>query len=80
MSVRITYSCAITIDYQFLTEFGDTDYGLAPEVQYPHSMNQCYTVYKWILTGGLGFQPGKIALFGESAGAYHCAFLWARSI
>ncbi|KAJ8554694.1 hypothetical protein ON010_g9787 [Phytophthora cinnamomi] len=44
------------------------DYGLAPETQYPDSMNQCYTVYKWVLNGGLGFRPGKIALFGESAG------------
>ncbi|CAI5722009.1 unnamed protein product [Hyaloperonospora brassicae] len=56
------------------------DYGLAPEIQYPHSMNQCYTVYKWILTGGLGFQPGKIALFGESAGANMGAALCIRCI
>ena len=54
----------------FWLTFACVDYGLAPETQYPHSLNQCYTVYKWILKGGLGFQPGKIALFGESAGAY----------
>jgi hypothetical protein len=28
------------------------------------------TVYKWILDGGLGFRPGKISLFGESAGTF----------
>ncbi|ETK94424.1 hypothetical protein F441_02585 [Phytophthora nicotianae CJ01A1] len=56
------------------------DYGLAPETHYPDSMNQCYTVYKWILNGGLGFRPGKIALFGESAGANMGAALCIRCI
>ncbi|RQM11093.1 hypothetical protein DD237_008409 [Peronospora effusa] len=56
------------------------DYGLAPETQYPHSMNQCYTVYKWVLNGGLGFRPGNIALFGESAGANMGAALCIRCI
>ncbi|POM78153.1 Hormone-sensitive Lipase [Phytophthora palmivora] len=50
------------------------------ETQYPNSMNQCYTVYKWVLNGGLGFRPGKIALFGESAGANMGAALCIRCI
>lgn len=44
------------------------DYGLAPETQYPTSLTQIMTVYKWMLNGGLGFKPDRIALFGESAG------------
>lgn len=56
------------------------DYGLAPETHYPDSLTQCYTVYKWILNGGLGFSPGKIALFGESAGANMGAALCIRCI
>lgn len=44
------------------------DYGLAPETQYPTSLTQIMTVYKWMLNGGLGFKPDHIALFGESAG------------
>lgn len=47
------------------------DYGLAPEMQYPKSLEQCMAVYKWILDGGLGFRAGKISLFGESAGKLH---------
>lgn len=46
----------------------DTDYGLAPETQYPNSLYQIIAVYKCLLSGGLGFTPGKIAIFGESAG------------
>ncbi|KAG7401308.1 hypothetical protein PHYBOEH_002112 [Phytophthora boehmeriae] len=56
------------------------DYGLAPETQYPNSLNQCLTVYKWVLTGGLGFRPGKVTLFGESAGANIGAALCVRCI
>lgn len=52
-----------------------SDYGLAPETQYPVSLNECAAVYKWILEGGLGFHPGKIALFGESAGTYRDALI-----
>ncbi|TMW65016.1 hypothetical protein Poli38472_009183 [Pythium oligandrum] len=51
------------------------DYGLAPEMQYPTSLEQCITVYKWILDGGLGFIPTKIAFFGESAGGNMAASL-----
>ncbi|RLN63394.1 hypothetical protein BBJ29_001747 [Phytophthora kernoviae] len=56
------------------------DYDLAPETQYPDSLNQCMTVYKWVLGGGLGFQPGKVTLFGESAGANIGAALCVRCI
>jgi hormone-sensitive lipase len=44
------------------------DYGLAPETQYPNSLHQIVGVYKWVLNGGLGFVPTRLALFGESAG------------
>ncbi|TDH69495.1 hypothetical protein CCR75_002258 [Bremia lactucae] len=56
------------------------DYGLAPETHYPHSMNQCFTIYKWLLNDGLGFSPSKIALFGESAGANMGAAVCIRCI
>uniref|UniRef100_K3X0C1 Alpha/beta hydrolase fold-3 domain-containing protein n=1 Tax=Globisporangium ultimum (strain ATCC 200006 / CBS 805.95 / DAOM BR144) TaxID=431595 RepID=K3X0C1_GLOUD len=56
------------------------DYGLAPETQYPNSLNQCASVYKWILDGGLGFRPGKVALFGESAGGNIAAALCLKCI
>ncbi|EQC29414.1 hypothetical protein SDRG_12877 [Saprolegnia diclina VS20] len=54
------------------------DYGLAPEMQYPHSLNQCFTVYKWVLDGGLGFVPSSIAFFGESAGGNLAAALTVK--
>ncbi|ETW05028.1 hypothetical protein H310_04077 [Aphanomyces invadans] len=47
------------------------DYTRTPEAQYPVPLNQCFTVYKWLLQGGLGFHPSSIAMFGESAGDVH---------
>ncbi|KAJ0410014.1 hypothetical protein ATCC90586_000873 [Pythium insidiosum] len=51
------------------------DYGLAPETQYPTSLLQCVAVYKWLLSGGLGFTPTRVAVFGESAGGNLAAAL-----
>ncbi|OQR86252.1 hormone-sensitive lipase [Achlya hypogyna] len=56
------------------------DYGLAPEMQYPHSLNQCFTVYKWVVDGGLGFVPSSVAFFGESAGGNLAAALTVKCI
>ncbi|OQR82080.1 hormone-sensitive lipase [Thraustotheca clavata] len=56
------------------------DYGLAPEMQYPNSLNQCFTVYKWVLDGGLGFVPSSVAFFGESAGGNLAAALTVKCI
>lgn len=57
-----------------------TDYGLAPETQYPVSLHQIVGVYKWVLCGGLGFVPTKISLFGESAGTDKILLLLALSL
>lgn len=56
------------------------DYGLAPEVHYPDSLNQCFTVYQWLLAGGLGFIPDHLALCGESAGGNIAAALCTKCI
>ncbi|DBA04870.1 TPA: hypothetical protein N0F65_006872 [Lagenidium giganteum] len=56
------------------------DYGLAPETQYPDSLNECIAVYKWMLNGGLGFAPDRISIFGESAGGNLAAALCVQCI
>ncbi len=63
MTIRMHYIYIYACDGIYVV-----DYGLAPEVQYPHSLEQVYTVYQWIRKGGLGFTPSSIAAFGESAG------------
>lgn len=43
------------------------DYRLAPEHPFPAALDDCVTVYKWLLNEG--YQPDKIVIGGESAGA-----------
>jgi monoterpene epsilon-lactone hydrolase len=42
------------------------DYRLAPEHQFPASLEDCVTAYKWLLSEG--FDPKKIIIMGDSAG------------
>ncbi|RHY10254.1 hypothetical protein DYB38_002726 [Aphanomyces astaci] len=56
------------------------DYTRTPEAQYPVPLNQCFTVYKWVLQGGLGFHPSSVAMFGESAGGNLAAAVCLKSI
>ncbi len=42
------------------------DYRLAPEDPYPAGLDDCVTVYRWLLDNG--FKPGHIAIAGDSAG------------
>ncbi|KAG9410586.1 hypothetical protein AC1031_018615 [Aphanomyces cochlioides] len=56
------------------------DYSRPPDVQYPVPLDQCFTVYKWVLQGGLGFHPSTIAMFGESAGGNLAAAVCLKCI
>jgi len=42
------------------------DYSLAPEKPFPAGMNDCFAVYKWLLSEG--YKPENISLGGASAG------------
>ena len=42
------------------------DYRLAPQHPFPAALQDCVTAYRWLL--GQGFQPGRIAIAGDSAG------------
>ncbi|MEQ9109615.1 MAG: alpha/beta hydrolase [Rhodospirillaceae bacterium] len=42
------------------------DYRLAPEHPFPEGLNDCVTVYRWLLKEG--FKPGRIVIAGDSAG------------
>ncbi len=46
------------------------DYTLAPDAKYPYSLDECYYVYEWLVSGKnqLGILPSKIILAGDSAG------------
>jgi acetyl esterase/lipase len=53
------------------------DYRLAPEVQYPGALEDCYAALQWVHREGaaLGFDTTRITCGGESAGGGHCAAL-----
>ena len=57
------------------------DYHLAPEVQYPGAVEECYVALQWVHRDGasLGFDVTHITIGGESAGAGHCAALAIRA-
>lgn len=42
------------------------DYRLGPEQPYPAGLDDCVTVYRWLLDEG--YKPGRIAIAGDSAG------------
>lgn len=42
------------------------DYRLGPEHPYPAGLDDCVSVYRWLLDEG--FKPGRIAIAGDSAG------------
>ncbi len=42
------------------------DYRLAPENPFPAGLEDCLTVYQWMISNG--FSPAKIAIAGDSAG------------
>lgn len=52
-------------------------YGLAPETPFPKPVDDCKHAYEWLLKDHewLGFDPAKVALFGDSAGGNLCAAL-----
>jgi acetyl esterase/lipase len=53
------------------------DYRLAPETRWIGSLADNYTALRWLHTnaGGLGADPERIAVMGESAGGCHAALL-----
>ena len=53
------------------------DYRLAPETRYPGSLEDNYAALKWVHAHAeeLGIDRSRIAVGGESAGAYHAASL-----
>ncbi len=44
------------------------DYRLAPEHPFPAGLNDCVTVYRWLLSKG--FMPQRIVIAGDSAGGH----------
>jgi acetyl esterase/lipase len=53
------------------------DYGLWPEVGYPHFVNDCKAAAHWVAAriNGYGGNPRSIFLMGHSAGAYNAAMV-----
>jgi epsilon-lactone hydrolase len=44
------------------------DYRLAPEHPFPAALNDCVSVYRWLLSEG--FKPQRIVIAGDSAGGF----------
>ena len=57
------------------------DYRLAPEVQYPGALDDCYGVLEWVAREGqsINLDGSRITVGGESAGAGHTAALAIRA-
>ncbi len=53
------------------------DYGLWPEVGYPHFINDCKAAAHWVAAriNGYGGNPRSLFLMGHSAGAYNAAMV-----
>ena len=47
------------------------DYALAPELPYPHGLDDCAAALRWLRREGraVGIDPGRVAVAGDSAGA-----------
>jgi acetyl esterase/lipase len=56
------------------------DYRLAPEVQYPGALEDCYAALQWLHRQGaaLGFDTTRMTIGGESAGGGHGAAMAIR--
>jgi acetyl esterase/lipase len=44
------------------------DYQLAPEHPFPSGLNDCVTIYRWLISNG--YAPERIAVAGDSAGGW----------